>query len=105
MKEKLTEETIALRVAKEFKDGDCVNLGLGIPNLCSLFIPEGRTVLFQSENGVLGRGIAFSQFGNEVVHLVDCVDAEFRHGAVRCLAICCNRVFKLAPVPETYVQS
>jgi 3-oxoacid CoA-transferase subunit B len=56
MKEKLAEETIALRVAKEFKDGDCVNLGLGIPNLCSLFIPEGRTVLFQSENGVLGYG-------------------------------------------------
>ena len=56
MKEKLSEETIALRVAKEFKDGDCVNLGIGIPNLCSLFIPAGRTVLFQSENGVLGYG-------------------------------------------------
>ena len=56
MKEKLSEEIIALRAAKEFKDGDCVNLGVGIPNLCALFIPEGRTVLFQSENGVLGYG-------------------------------------------------
>ena len=56
MKEKLSEEIIALRVAKEFKDGDCVNLGIGIPNLCSLFIPQGRTILFHSENGVLGYG-------------------------------------------------
>jgi len=56
MNERMTEEIVALRVAKEFKDGDCVNLGLGIPNLCALFVPEGRTVLFQSENGVLGYG-------------------------------------------------
>jgi 3-oxoacid CoA-transferase subunit B len=56
MKEKLSEETIALRVSKEFKDGDYVNLGTGIPTNCSMFIPEGRTVMFQSENGILGYG-------------------------------------------------
>ncbi len=56
MKKRLSEETIAMRIAKEFKDGDCVNLGVGIPNLCALFVPEGRTVLFESENGVLGYG-------------------------------------------------
>lgn len=56
MKERLSEETIALRAAKEFQDGDCVNLGVGIPNLCALFVPEGRTVLFEAENGVLGYG-------------------------------------------------
>ena len=56
MKERLSEETIAMRAAKEFKDGDCVNLGVGIPNLCALFVPEGRTVLFEAENGVLGYG-------------------------------------------------
>lgn len=56
MKERLSEETIALRAAKEFQDGDCVNLGFGIPNLCALFVPEGRTVLFHGENGVLGYG-------------------------------------------------
>lgn len=54
--EKLNEEIIALRVAKEFQDGDYVNLGVGIPNLCALFIPEGRNVMFHSENGVLGYG-------------------------------------------------
>lgn len=56
MKERLSEETIALRAAKEFQDGECVNLGFGIPNLCALFVPEGRTVLFHAENGVLGYG-------------------------------------------------
>ena len=56
MKERLSEETIALRAAKEFQDGDCVNLGYGIPNLCALVVPEGRTVLLEAENGVLGYG-------------------------------------------------
>ena len=56
MKQRLDEETIALRVAKEFKDGEVVNLGYGIPSLVLNFIPEGRTVLFQCENGVLGAG-------------------------------------------------
>lgn len=56
MKERLSEETIAMRAAKEFQDGYCVNLGVGVPNLCALFIPEGRTILFEAENGVLGYG-------------------------------------------------
>jgi len=54
MKEKLDREVIAMRAAKELKYGDCVNLGIGIPNLCAHFIPEG--VLFQTENGALGYG-------------------------------------------------
>ncbi|MBW2145003.1 MAG: 3-oxoacid CoA-transferase subunit B [Deltaproteobacteria bacterium] len=55
-KEKLDRQTMALRVAKEFQDGDVVNLGLGIPVLASNFVPSGREVIFQSENGVLGFG-------------------------------------------------
>jgi 3-oxoacid CoA-transferase B subunit len=56
MKMRLDEQTIALRAAKEFQDGNVVNLGYGMPGLCANFIPEGRTIFFQSENGVLGYG-------------------------------------------------
>lgn len=56
MKTRLDEQSIALRVAREFVDGSFVNLGYGMPGLCANFIPEDRTVYFQSENGVLGYG-------------------------------------------------
>ena len=56
MKVRLDEQTIALRVAREFEDGWVVNLGYGMPALCANFIPEGRRVFFQSQNGVLGYG-------------------------------------------------
>ncbi len=56
MKTGLDEQTIALRAAKEFGDGMVINLGYGMPALCANFITDGRTVFFQSENGVLGYG-------------------------------------------------
>lgn len=56
MKVRLDEATIALRAAREFPDGSVVNLGYGMPGLCANLIPEGRTVFFQSENGMLGYG-------------------------------------------------
>lgn len=56
MKIRLDEQTIALRAAKEFEDGMVINLGYGMPGLCANLIPEGRTVYFQSENGLLGYG-------------------------------------------------
>jgi 3-oxoacid CoA-transferase B subunit len=56
MKPRLDRETIALRVAKEFHDGAVVNLGGGIPTLAANFVPEGRTVIFHTENGALGFG-------------------------------------------------
>ncbi|MBP1080344.1 3-oxoacid CoA-transferase B subunit [Bacillus capparidis] len=49
-------EQIAMRAAKEIKEGMVVNLGIGIPSLVSAFLPEYKHVLFQSENGVLGIG-------------------------------------------------
>ena len=56
MKNRLNREIIAMRVAKELQDGDVVNLGIGIPSLCSQFIPEGKTVIYHSESGVLNYG-------------------------------------------------
>jgi len=55
-KVKLTRDLIAARAAQEFQDGWIVNLGIGIPTLCSDFVPPGRRVIFHSENGVVGYG-------------------------------------------------
>src|SRR5579871_5011930 len=49
-------ETIACRIAREFKDGYVVNLGIGMPTLCANYIAPGIEVLLQSENGLLGIG-------------------------------------------------
>jgi 3-oxoacid CoA-transferase B subunit len=55
-KDGLPREAIAMRVAREFQDGDFVNLGIGIPTLCSQFVPEDRSIFYHSESGVLNYG-------------------------------------------------
>ena len=54
--ERLDEQTMAIRAAKEFQDGMVINLGVGIPTYCSNFVPPEREVIFHSENGVIGLG-------------------------------------------------
>ena len=54
----MSRELIVKRVARELKDGDVVNLGIGMPTLVANYIPEDMDVTFQSENGFLGLGPA-----------------------------------------------
>lgn len=50
------KEIIAKRVAKEFKDGDVVNLGIGLPTLVPNYIDASVELILQSENGFVGIG-------------------------------------------------
>lgn len=64
IKQPLTREDIAKRVAQDLTDGEIVNLGIGIPNLISNYISSNKEVIFHSENGLLGMG--------SLVHKDDC---------------------------------
>ena len=51
-----SKQVIAARVAKELKDGDVVNLGIGLPTMVPNFLPPEVNVILQSENGYIGLG-------------------------------------------------
>lgn len=51
-----TRDQIAQRASLEIEDGNYVNLGIGIPTLVANYLPAGKRVVFQSENGLLGIG-------------------------------------------------
>ena len=70
MKQKLDRVAIAMRVTREFKGGDVVNLGVGIPTLCSSYLPQGRKVWLHAENGVLGYG-PFADEGHQDPDLIN----------------------------------
>jgi 3-oxoacid CoA-transferase subunit B len=65
-----TREQLAQRAAQELRDGDYVNLGIGIPTLVANYIPEGMNVLMHSENGMLGVG-PFPYEGEEDPDLIN----------------------------------
>ena len=63
-------ELIAKRVARELKDGDLVNLGIGLPTHVAAYVPPNASIFFQSENGVVGM-LALPEEGLEAEDLTD----------------------------------
>lgn len=59
---------IAKRVAMELKDGDVVNLGIGLPTMVADNLPEGVNIILQSENGIMGMGAAAETEDVDVVN-------------------------------------
>ena len=63
-------EVIAKRVAKELKDGDVVNLGIGLPTMVPNYLPNDVHVILQTENGMIGMGPTPEE-GKEDVNLIN----------------------------------
>ena len=56
MSQPLSRKQVAWRIAQDIEDGAYVNLGIGQPELVANYVPEGREIIFHSENGILGMG-------------------------------------------------
>ena len=69
-KKSLTRQQMANRLAQEFQDGWLVNLGIGIPTLCSNYKQTDKEIIYHSENGVIGYGAIYPR-GEEDRHLVN----------------------------------
>ena len=69
-KQPLTRQQMASRLAREFQDGWLVNLGIGIPTLCSNYDHGDKEIIYHSENGVIGYGPIYPK-GGEDLHLVN----------------------------------
>lgn len=69
-KKPLSRQQMADRIAKEFQDGWIVNLGIGIPTLCSNYKDPKKTIIYQSENGLIGYGGIYPK-GQEDLYIVN----------------------------------
>src|SRR5512145_893597 len=75
---KLDRETIGMRIAKEFKDGDYVNLGRGLPVLAADYVDPSIDVYYHGEPGLMGYGTAIGLDEWETIDL-NLHDAAIRH--------------------------
>ena len=66
----LSRKQVAWRIAQEIEEGSYVNLGIGSPEMVANYIPEGREIVFHSENGILGMGPA-PEAGQEDGNLIN----------------------------------
>lgn len=66
--EKKPKEIIAARVAKELKNGDVVNLGIGLPTMVPNYLPSDVSVFLQSENGYIGLGPVSGEIDPDLVN-------------------------------------
>ena len=71
MEKSMIKPFIAKRVAQEFTDGMVVNLGIGLPVLCTNYLPEGIHVTVHSELGIVGQGPAPDAEHADPMHIVD----------------------------------
>jgi len=69
-KPKLERQAMCDRLAMEFQDGWIVNLGVGMPTLCSNYVDPNKDIIFHSENGVIGYG-PLAPEGEADPHLVN----------------------------------
>ncbi|MEE9277353.1 MAG: 3-oxoacid CoA-transferase subunit B [Dehalococcoidia bacterium] len=69
--ERLDENIMAMRAAKEFRDGMVVNLGVGMPTLASSYVLPDQEVIFHSENGVVGFGPVIEDASQADINLIN----------------------------------
>lgn len=71
MEKSLIKPFIAKRVAQEFTDGMVVNLGVGLPTLCTSYLPEGVEIIVHAELGIVGQGPTPDETNIDAMHVVD----------------------------------
>ena len=75
---RLDRETIGMRIAREFKDGDYVNLGRGLPVLAADYVDPSMDIYYHGEPGLMGYGTAIALDEWEMIDL-NLHDAAIRH--------------------------